>query len=126
MKCERCGNSDFDLPVEKSALEIWSCKACGNEHAVHCHYLIDVPGLRTHDLYIGTTTIQPGIDALKSLLKLKKVLAFAERFEPARLEVQHNAGRLTWDLGYFLDFEVAQAEAECLRIGISAVFCKSE
>lgn len=126
MKCERCGSSDFDMPAEKSALEIWRCKECGDELAVHCHYLIDLTMMPKHDLFIGTASIQPGFDALKSLFKLKKALAFAERFEPAKLEAQHKAGRLTWDLGYFLDFEVVQAEAECLRSGISAVFHKAE
>jgi|GEM_PF-2638124 len=79
-----------------------------------------------HDLFIGTAVISPGAEALKSLLKLKKALAFAERFEPAKLEAQHKTGNLTWELGCFFDFEVAQAKAECRRIGVSASFSKAD
>ncbi|GJI93261.1 hypothetical protein [Duganella hordei] len=126
MKCEKCGSFDFDRPEEKSALEIWYCKKCGNEVPVHCHHIPDLSALPTHELFIGTVSIKSEAEALKSLFKLKKVLAFAERFEPLGLEEQHRAGKLTWNLGYFLDFEVAQAKAECLRIGVTAAFCKVE
>jgi ribosomal protein L37AE/L43A len=122
MKCLNCGNSSFDRPVGKSSLEIWHCKECGNECAVHCNYIPDLSGMQMSDLFIGTAFINPGPDALKSLMKLKRVLAFAERFEPARLEAQYRAGKHEWDLGYFLDFEVAQASAMCQGAGVPVTF----
>jgi ribosomal protein L37AE/L43A len=122
MKCPNCGSSSIVGPTEKTSLEIWHCNECGNECHVHCNYIPDLSGVPMHDLYVGTTSVNPGSDALKSLLRLKKVLAFAERFEPARLEEQHRAGKLTWELGYFLDFEVAQATAVCLGIGVPVTF----
>jgi len=124
MNCPNCGDSDFDIPVEKSVLEIWHCRKCGSKLAVHCHYTLDPSGMQRHDLFTGTAFIDPGGEGLKALLKLKKALSFAERFQPAKLDEQHRAGKLTWDLGHFLDFEVQQAEAECERIGIRASFNK--
>jgi hypothetical protein len=70
------------------------------------------------DLFIGTVSIDPGSNALTSLMTLKRDLAFAERFESARLEAQYRAGKHTWDLGYFLDVEVAQVSAMCQGAGI--------
>ncbi|MDN2705671.1 hypothetical protein O0881_27115 [Janthinobacterium sp. SUN100] len=122
MKCLTCGNSSFDRPVDKSSLEIWYCKVCGNECAVRCHHIPDLSEMQISDLFIGTACIDPGPNALKSLMKLKKVLAFSERFEPALLEAQYKAGKLKWELGYFLDFEVAQAFAMCQAIGIPVTF----
>ncbi|NHZ97592.1 hypothetical protein [Massilia sp. CCM 8734] len=122
MKCLNCGNSSFDRPVDKSSLEIWHCKECGNECAVHCNYIPDLSGMQISDLFIGTASIGSGPDALKSLMKLKRVLAFAERFEPAQLEAQYRAGKHEWDLGYFLGFEVEQASVMCQGAGISVRF----
>jgi hypothetical protein len=122
MKCPNCGGSSFVRPAEKSALENWNCNECGNGCPVHCNYIPDLSGMQTHDLLIGIASVRPGTDAVKTLFKLKKALAFAERFEPARLEEQHRAGKLTWTLGYFLDFEVAQAAAVCLGIGVPVSF----
>jgi hypothetical protein len=78
--------------------------------------------MQMSDLFIGTASIDPGPDALKSLMRLKRVLAFVERFEPARLEAQYRAGKHEWDLGYFLDFEVAQASAMCQGARIPVKF----
>lgn len=122
MKCDYCGNSSFDRPVDKSSLEIWHCKDCGTEFAVHCNYIPDLSGMQMSDLFIGTALVNPGPDALKSLLKLKRVLAFAERFEPARLEAQYRAGKHELDLGHFLDFEVARASAMCQDAGVPVTF----
>ncbi|RRS05048.1 hypothetical protein EIP75_05575 [Aquabacterium soli] len=124
MECSSCGSSDFYIPAEKSALEIWTCKKCGSENAVHCNYGFDLSKIQLHDSFIGTASIDPGTESLKALFKLKKALAFAERFEPSKLEEQHKAGKQTWNLGYFFDFEVQQAAAECLRAGIHASFDK--
>ncbi|WP_073213331.1 hypothetical protein [Massilia sp. CF038] len=74
------------------------------------------------DLFIGTAFINPGPDARKALMKLKRVLAFAERFEPARLEAQYRAGKHEWDLGEFLEFEVAKASAMCQGAGVPVTF----
>lgn len=122
MKCLNCGNSSFVRPVDKSSLEIWHCNECGNDCAVHCSYIPDPSGMQISDLFIGTATVGPGPDALKSLMKLKRILAFAERFEPALLETQYREGKHEWDLGYFLDFEVQQASAMCKSAGISVTF----
>jgi len=122
MKCLNCGNSSFDRPADKSSLEIWHCKECGNECAVHCNYIPDLSGMQMSDLFIGTAFINPGLDALKSLMKLKRILAFAERFEPARLEAQYRSGKHEWDLGEFLDFEVAQASVMCQGAGVPVTF----
>jgi len=78
--------------------------------------------VKGHDLFVGTASVSTGITGLKALIQLKKALSFAEHFVPARLDEQHRAGKLCWDLGYFLDFEIQQAEAECERIGIAASF----
>src|SRR4051812_43774192 len=124
MNCPTCGSSDLHRPKEKSALEIWQCNNCGGELAVHCNYTLDLSDMQLHDLFIGIAFITPGDDGLKALLKLKKALSFAERFEPAKLDEQQRAGELTWNLGPFLGFEVQQAEAECKRVGIRASFNK--
>nr|WP_315490391.1 hypothetical protein [uncultured Rhodoferax sp.] len=105
-----------------SAMEIWQCKDCGNEFAVHCNYLPDLSQMQLHDLFVGTVVVEPGAQSLKALIKLKKALAFAERFEPAKLETQQKAGSLTWNIGQFLDFEVTRATEECKRVGVHAYF----
>lgn len=78
--------------------------------------------MQISDLFIGTACIDPGPNALKSFMKLKKILAFSERFDPALLEAQYRAGKLKWELGYFLDFEITQAFAMCQAIGIPVTF----
>lgn len=122
MKCLSCGNPSLDRLGDRSSLEIWHCKECGNECAVHCNYIPDLSEIQVSELFIGTAFVEHGPDALKSMMKLKKILAFAERFEPARLEAQYRAGKRHWDLGYFLDFEVAQASAMCRGAGILVKF----
>lgn len=103
-------------------MEIWHCKNCGNGCAVRYNYIPALSDVKGHDLFVGTASVSTGIKGLKALIQLKKALSFAEHFVPARLDEQHRAGKLRWDLGYFLDFEVQQAEAECERIGIAALF----
>ncbi|ANH68542.1 hypothetical protein [Mitsuaria sp. 7] len=110
------------MPATPSALEIWQCQNCGNEIAVHCHVALNLSAPAGRELFTGTVTIDSEKDALKLLLKLKHALSFAERFEPFKLEAQHREGRLIWDLGLFLDFEVERAEAACIRAGARATF----
>lgn len=122
MECVVCGASDFQRPLVKSAMEFWRCKNCGNDAAVRCNYVVDLAGVQLHKRFVGTVAVSAGTDALKALLKLQKALAFTERFEAGKLAEQHRAGKLSWELGEFLDFEVERASAECLRMGISATF----
>lgn len=126
MNCLKCGSSNLERPEVASALEIWICKDCGGELAVHCHYLPDLSGIPGHELFIGTAFIGSSAEALKALIQLKKVLAFAERFEPFKLEEQQKAGKLTWELGYFLDFEVEQAKIACANIGVTTSFVRTD
>ncbi|MDR0202992.1 MAG: hypothetical protein LBJ40_12610 [Delftia acidovorans] len=103
-------------------MEIWHCKNCGNGCVVRCNYIPDLSDVKRHDLFVGIASVPTGMAGIKALIQLKKALSFAERFVPGRLDEQHRAEKLRWDLGYFLDFEVQQAEAECARIGIAASF----
>jgi len=122
MKCSKCGSLIVNGPAEKSALEIWQCEKCESEFAVHCHYLPDLSGIQARGLFTGTAFISSGAESLKALLKLKNKLAFAERFEPTKLEEQQRAGKLAWDIGYFLDFELERASAACVSAGVSVRF----
>ena len=124
MQCSSCGGTEFDRPNTISALEIRRCKACGTEAAVHCNYVPDLSNVKLHSLFLGTAFVGPESGSLKVLLKLKKALAFAERFEPEKLVEQHRAGKLDWELGLFFDFELERAEAECRRMGLQASFRK--
>lgn len=124
MKCESCDSTNLHRLGPMAALETWQCKDCGNQFAVHCHYPLDHSHMESCDLFSGTVVVESGSQSLKALLKLKKALAFAERFEPAKLEAQQKAGKLTWDIGQFLDFEVARATEECRRAGVQASFEK--
>ena len=108
-------------------MEIWKCRKCGGEVAVHCNYVPDLAGMPPlHDRFVGTVSVELEAEALKTLLKLKKVLSFAERFVPSKLEDQHRDGKLTWDLGEFFDFEVERATAECLQSGVEVRFKRVE
>jgi hypothetical protein len=78
--------------------------------------------MQRRSLFVGTAFIAPGAESLKALFKLKKALAFAERFSPFKLEEQHREGKLTWDLGDFFDFEIQRAAGECSRIGVRTSF----
>ena len=111
MNCLKCGSSNLERPAVASALEIWICKDCSGGLAVHCHYLPDLSGIPGHELFIGTAFIGSSAEALKALIKLKKVLTFAERFEPFKLEEQQKAGKLTCDL-CLLDLEVQKPTHE--------------
>lgn len=126
MKCSVCGGTEFDRPNAIAAMEIRRCKTCGAEAAVHCNYVPDLSNVQLHSMFMGTVLIGPETEALKALLKLKKALAFAERFEPEKLEEQRRAGKTTWKLGLFFDFELERVKTECQRIGLQAHFSKVE
>lgn len=129
MKCFSCGAADFASPQLIAALEIWHCKHCGAEELAHSNYAPTLSELATMPrsrLFVGTAFIAPGSESLKALFKLKKALAFAERFSPFKLEEQHREGKLTWDLGDFLDFEVQRAAEECSRIAVRTSFKEVE
>lgn len=81
-----------------------------------------IPAGEGHALFVGTVSLDPETDALKALLKLKRALAFAQRFEPEKLDEQHRAGKRTWELGIFLGSEVPRAAAKCSQAGIRASF----
>lgn len=119
MECLSCGANDFARPQARAAMEIWRCKNCGTEAAFHCDYPLSMP---RRSVFLGTAHVESRAQALKAMLKLKKALAFAERFSASRLEEQHRKGQLTWELGYFLDFELERAKAECSLAGVSSSF----
>ena len=124
MQCSSCGGTEFDQPSAIAALEIRPCRNCGTEVAVHFNYVPDLSNVKLHSLFLGSASIGSEAESLKVLLKLKKALTFAERFEPEKLVEQHRAGKLNWELGLFFDFELERAQAECRRIGLHVSFDK--
>jgi hypothetical protein len=103
-------------------MEHWECLNCGSTMDVHCNYLPEVSRAQCHERFRGVINLTEDAIPLKTFLRLKNALSFAERFRSASLEAQYLTGSREWDLGEFLDFEVEQARVVCERIGLQASF----
>jgi len=122
MTCESCGADDFERPAVPSAMEIWRCRNCGLDVAVHCHYIPDLSGFRAPVYFAATASFDTKVEALKALFKLKRSLAFAQHLRVSHLEEQQRAGQLTWLLGDFYDFEVERVTEACAQAGVRVSF----
>jgi hypothetical protein len=121
MQCPKCNSEDFEHPAVRSALEIFKCLSCGEEIAVHCHYLIPDEFRSKHEVFRGRYLVVDD-NATKDFIKLKNMLRGCQWFQLSKLEDQRLDKANVWDLGIFLDIEAAQIKVACQQNSIEIIF----
>ena len=121
MQCPKCNSADFERPAERCALEIFRCLCCGEELAVRCHYSVPDEFRSKHEVFRGRYLVADDT-ATKNFIKLKNMLRGCQWFQLSQLEAQRLDKAKVWDLGFFLDIEVAQIKLACQQNSIEIIF----
>lgn len=123
MSCPECGSGEAHRPAAPCSYEEWTCKSCDHVYWVRIHYLIEPgPDHVMHVMFTGTYIPCYPREAIKSHIKLKRLLKGCERFSLAQLERQFVDQQPVWELGDFLDDDVERLLPECERLGLQIEF----
>lgn len=121
MECPKCKSGDLQRPAKPRAFEIFTCRKCGEESAIHNHYPIADEFRSKHKIFRGMYFVTEA-NALKDFIKLKNILRKCFWFELSQLEAQYLDEKKVWELGTFLDTEVEQIRLACQNKSIEILF----
>jgi hypothetical protein len=71
MECPKCKSRDLQRPAKPRAFEIFTCRKCGEESAIHNHYPIADEFCSKHKIFRGMYFVTEA-NAVKDFIKLKK------------------------------------------------------
>lgn len=89
---------------------------------MHCNYPIPEEYGSKHKLFLGFHSVASSKAAIKSFIKLKKILKGCEWFDLSKLEKQKMEGKSRWELGQFLDIEAEKIQRLCGEENIEIEF----